>query len=484
MRHKGSILLVCFTLAVSLAAVAEAQLSGDFADWAKGPEGFLLTKKEKKEWESITTDAGAQRFIALFWARRNPEPNSPFNSFKAEFDSKVRFADENFGYGKSRGALSDRGRVLILMGRPDGRDLYGSGQSPTLAATGTSNVSTPDGRTDIWVFETAKLPKGFKAKGTQLVFIFYEERLDSDNFVLDRSNRESFKATSSLGRAPEALLLNPSLNEVPKPISIAGASPASAAHLTWIEQDEAPFDDVLIVVTEMGVLDSVSRPLWVHFELPPDAPALDLLAGRVMGSDGNVESNFELAATPLKGQYGAVYHLAFPLDEGSYTIEIVGASGNEPQVIQSLETEITSIPDDGTWMSPLWLGMAVTPNREALLGDPFTIGGWHLIPISGPELSRTSDIAYFGFVVRPDLNEDGKVDLRVRVQLKRDGKPFGRPLEMPLDSFQVLDDLYMYGNSIALSALPEIGQFEFEFQITETNSDTSAEQSVSLEILE
>ena len=131
-----------------------------------------------------------------------------------------------------------------------------------------------------------------------------------------------------------------------------------------------------------------------------------------------------------------------------------------------------------------WQTLTSTPNREALLGDPFTIGGWHLIPISGPELSGTSDIAYFGFVVRPDLNEDGKVDLRVRVQLKRDGKPFGRPLEMPLDSFQVLDDLYMYGNSIALSALPEIGQFEFEFQITETNSDTSAEQSVSLEILE
>jgi hypothetical protein len=48
----------------------------------------------------------------------------------------------------------------------------------------------------------------------------------------------------------------------------------------------------------------------------------------------------------------------------------------------------------------------------------------------------------------------------------------------------MLDDLYMYGNSIALSGLPEVGEYEFEFEITETNSGTVATEVLSLEITE
>ncbi len=132
MRRQRLVVLFCFTLAVLLVPVAGAQLSGDYADWAEGPEGFLLTKKEKKEWAKISSDADAERFIELFWAKRNPEPNNPFNAFRAEFESKVRFADQNFGFGKNRGALSERGRVLILMGRPDRRQVRGIEGAPSV----------------------------------------------------------------------------------------------------------------------------------------------------------------------------------------------------------------------------------------------------------------------------------------------------------------------------------------------------------------
>jgi hypothetical protein len=334
------------------------------------------------------------------------------------------------------------------------------------------------------VYEASKLAKEFKAKGARLIFLFIEDRLDSNNFALDRSNRESFKAMNSLTRAPEVYFLHPELNEVPKPISIAGASPASAAHLAWLDEDAAPFDDVVIVMSELGVKNDVSRPLWVHFELPPDAPSLDLIAGRVTGSDGEVVSNFEMPAAPLEGQYGSVYHLSFPLEDGSYTIDIVGAVGGEPQVNQSIEAEVSAVPEEGTWMSPLWLGISATPNREAKLGEAFTVGGWHLMPISGPELTKSSEIAYFGFVVRPALNEEGAVELRAKVQLKRDGKPFGRPLIMPLDSSHMFGDLHMFGNSIALTALPEAGPYEFEFEVMETNSDTKTARTLSIQITE
>ena len=83
MRQKSFLLLLIFVLAVILAPVAEAQLSSEYAGWEDGPEGFLLTKKEKKAWDKISSDADAKRFIELFWARRNPEVNNPYNPFKA-----------------------------------------------------------------------------------------------------------------------------------------------------------------------------------------------------------------------------------------------------------------------------------------------------------------------------------------------------------------------------------------------------------------
>ena len=99
--------------------------------------------------------------------------------------------------------------------------------------------------------------------------------------------------------------------------------------------------------------------------------------------------------------------------------------------LRASAAEVSPVPDGGTWMSPVWLGTGVTPNPEALLGDAFTVGGWHLTPISGPELTRASEIAYFGFIVRPALNEEGAVELESTVQLKRDGQPYGKTPDCP-----------------------------------------------------
>jgi GWxTD domain-containing protein len=485
MRHMSLCFLLILMIGLLAAPPAEAQLSAEFADWDESPAGFLLTKKEKKEWAKINTDEAAEQFIELFWARRNPELTSAFNPFKAEFEAKIRFADENFSGKNHRGATSDRGRVLILMGRPESRQVRGAAQTvPSLGSTqgGTDAV---EGGTEVWLYNPQELPEGFKVKGSQIFFLFYEEQLGSNIFTIDRSNRESFKGMSVLTRAPDIYLLNPNLKEVPKPISLAGARSALPAHLAWLDSGDAPFNDAVRVISEPGVSDGVGpSPLWVHLELPNDAPALDLLAGRVTTSDGEVLSNFEIDAVALAGQYGSAYHLAFPLETGSYKVDIVGAAGGEPQVTESIDAEVSMAPEEGTWMSPLWVGIAAEPQPDSKLGAPFTFGGWHLVPVTGPDYVKENEVAYFGYVVRPVLTEDGAVDLKARIRVKRDGKNLGRPLVMPLDASQVLGDLYMYGNSVGLAKIPEAGSYEFEFTITEETSETAVERTILIDLVE
>jgi GWxTD domain-containing protein len=466
-----------------IAAVAHAQLSQEYADWADGPAGFLLTKNEQKEWESITTDAAAKNFIELFWARRNPQPDTPFNPFRAEFDAKVKYAEENFSFPGHSGATTDRARVLILMGRPEG--VQNKVPEQTVPGLGTSAGGTDEvrGNSQVWFYNPAELPEGFKVKGSQLYFLFYEDKLGSNNFILDRSARESFKGLSALAAAPDVYLLHPEMTEIPKPVSLAGGHPAPKDHLAWLGKD-LPLNESVRVLSGLGVNDGVTRPLWVDIELPSDAPTIKYFTGQVEDADGNILSNFEIDAAPFTGQYGKGYHLSFPLAVGTYTVKMVGAAGDSPLVTESINIAVEDVPEDGVWMSPLWLGLSASPNEQAKLGDPYSFGGWHLVPITGPDFTRANELTFFGFVVRPEVNAEGAIALEAKIRVKKDGKALGRPLTMPLDASQILGDLYMYGSSIALSGLPETGSYEFEFKVTETTSKTSTEVSLPVDLAE
>jgi len=55
---------------------------------------------------------------------------------------------------------------------------------------------------------------------------------------------------------------------------------------------------------------------------------------------------------------------------------------------------------------------------------------------------------------------------------------------MPLDAALIVGDLYMYGSSIPLSALPEAGGYELEFEIMEGASETAIERLLPFEIVD
>jgi len=484
MRHKGMFFLFTFTLALLIAPLVEAQLGDAYTNWADGPEGFLLTKMEEKEWSKITTDAAAKHFIELFWARRNPEKSNPFNVFKADFEARVRYADEAFAYRGTRGALSDRGKVLLLIGGPEASERRSPDENVQSINTGATVTDAVRGSMERWVYDPTLLPEGFKVKGSRISFSFYEEKIESNQFVLDRANREAMQAIHILSQAPEALLLHPDLQQIPKPVSVPGGRPASPTHLGWLSQADAPFNDTAKVLAEQGLTDGVSRPLWVHIELPADAPTLEVIAGRVSSADGEVISTFEIDADPLAGQAGTAYHLGFPLAPGAYKVQVAGGIEGGPQFAEDLEVEISSITESGPWMSPLWVGISAQADPDAPLGSPFCFGGWHLMPITSPELSREAELVYFGFLVRPGTDEEGKVKLKARIKVKKDGKAFGRPFSMPLDASKITGDFYMYGNSIQLGGLPEAGAYEIEFKITDEIAEVTTERSVPVEIPE
>ncbi len=113
--------------------------------WGEGPARVLLTSQEKKEWSGLSDAMSRSEFITKFWAARDPKPETPENEFRQDFEKRVAFADQNFTQDETRGSLTDRGLVFLLLGPPTwaGRSPIGPGDDAA-EQQGMSSVGRHD----------------------------------------------------------------------------------------------------------------------------------------------------------------------------------------------------------------------------------------------------------------------------------------------------------------------------------------------------
>lgn len=223
--------IAALVLAAALAVPAAAALSPKYAHWADGPEGFLLTSAERTRWAAIDNDDAAVAFIALFWARRDPNLATLRNEAFDRFVERVRYADQHFGTEHQRGALTDRGRLLIVLGVPYRVETRGPSKVVEHIGANTWGTDQTWGEAELWEYLPAELP--VPVKGTQVVFVLYENHRGSNDFVIDRTHPRAARALSVLERAPAVLVRNPNLQRLPLPRTLtqqgSGGDPAGRA---------------------------------------------------------------------------------------------------------------------------------------------------------------------------------------------------------------------------------------------------------------
>ncbi len=91
---------------------------GNVEKWADGPVSYLFLREELEEWKELETDEERREFIQWFWDRRDDDLRDRQHPFKAGFYTRVATGNRRFS-GFPRGWRSDRGRVWIILGRPD-----------------------------------------------------------------------------------------------------------------------------------------------------------------------------------------------------------------------------------------------------------------------------------------------------------------------------------------------------------------------------
>ena len=122
-NHPMKALFVFFVLGIlgcgGLGKIALDPESRDFYATAQ----LIMTKYEKAIFRHLPDKESREEFINDFWAKRDPDPDSEENEFKAEFFRRIEYANKRFKEGPP-GWKTDRGRIYIYLGPPDKFDEF------------------------------------------------------------------------------------------------------------------------------------------------------------------------------------------------------------------------------------------------------------------------------------------------------------------------------------------------------------------------
>jgi len=124
---KGIIIpLACFLFILTLSA--EDKLSPHHQEWLDTVEP-IITDTERDVFLQLKTQEQRDKFITLFWARRDPLPDTKRNEFYEEYMERVRYANRNFGRNTSKpGSQTERGQFYLILGPPLSREIHTGSQ--------------------------------------------------------------------------------------------------------------------------------------------------------------------------------------------------------------------------------------------------------------------------------------------------------------------------------------------------------------------
>ena len=102
------------------------ELNSQYKKWLNEDVIYIITPEERRSFLHLSTNEEREQFIEAFWQRRNPDPDSPENTFKEEHYRRIAYANEHFASGIP-GWKTDRGKIYIMWGPADEVDSHPTG---------------------------------------------------------------------------------------------------------------------------------------------------------------------------------------------------------------------------------------------------------------------------------------------------------------------------------------------------------------------
>jgi GWxTD domain-containing protein len=492
-------------MAAMISAGAFAALSPEYTQFGKGPAQWIMTKEEAAKWKTIGNDQDAKAFIDLFWARRDPTPATAVNEYRNEFERRVKFADENFSTAKTKGSMSDRGKLAIVVGIPTHSVRQSAAptnrQSEIDMSVGTSQTqgdTTRIANRMVWVYERDKAPE-IPMSGTTTQFAFtdqfgngdwtYERGGMTDPGVMMRQMVERSIVSPNLTVAPTYAAAAPQTTAAPATATAAPAAPAvttalkTAAYQTAINDFQAaktnPYEKSIYATYDEFITAAGDYFVPISLYVPKSAGITDAdttAFGVVQDETGKQVYAFEEPAKLTATKSDLMFDKSLVLPAGKFKGTFGLAQGGKPVALVSTAMTLAgSIDKSAESASKLILSNNVYPLTVAQNpSDPYAFGGLKVIPKGDRVFTKQDDLWYFLEMRNPGLDDAQKAQLEVKLDITgttADGKPVKMnfpPEEAALIPVKGVPGHYGIGNSYSL-ADPAFkpGSYTFKIKVTD-----------------
>lgn len=455
-----------------------AQISPAKADWAKGPVQFLMTNEDAATWKSLASDDAAQAFIDLFWARRDPTPNTPANEFREDFEQRVAYADGHFAAPKIKGSLSDRGRALILFGPPSKVTKKGGSAAAAERGLTKNDINTGAVRDDsdnpeqlTWIYEGPAAQKAFGLPRAEIVF---NDRFNSGD---SRMQTPRFDIGAATQRMIVASISQPGITKAPDfkrastpvAVPVAVASPATAAASTVLKtaaleaavaEAKAGKTTKSVAMTSAELVSPAGESyvpvsIYIPASAGLTADAVDTIFGVVENAAGARVLAFEDPAklTASKTDWFADKTLMLPA--GKYKATLGLAKAGVSIVIANGSVDVAGMTKDTVNTSRLILSDNIyeLPVAEPVKA-PFAFGKLKIVPKATGAFSNKADLGYFVEVNNPGIDPGTNLP-KLQYKLDLIG-PDKKTISAPLTDAQALPLLGIPGpgHYAILSTIP------------------------------
>jgi GWxTD domain-containing protein len=461
-------LLIAVVFLAASATSGFAALSAAKADWARGPVYYFMTSEEKAAWKSVQTDADADAFIALFWARRDPTPATPRNEFREGFEARVKTADDTLGHGRTRGSMTAQGRLLIVFGAPTSpvkrTTTPGTGQSNTRADMRNAEVGsamTSSGSADtLWTYEGDVAQKLF---GLPRLEVAFHDQYNDGDFKLATPLVDPMSGTTR--RIVESVITQPGLTKAPT-FQTAGTVPATAPPAAVAGIKTAALEAAIAeaksgkgnnhgaALAYAELVSPAGEPfvpvvVYVPFSAGIAADGADTMFGAVEDASGTRVMMFEEPAklTPSRTDFFVDKTLTLP--PGKYNAIIGLAKGGQPVLVTSGPLEVAGPSKETVGTSRMILsdnvyelGSAQPPKA------PFAFGKLKIVPKGNLVFKNSDELNYFVEVNNPGIDAETNMP-KLQYKLDLTGGPDMTTIPAPLTD----------AVSLPLTGLPGPGHF-------------------------
>ncbi len=440
----------------------------------------IITDAEKAEFNKLKKEKEKEFFIKLFWAKRDPTPQTEKNELKEEYYKRLSHVKKAYIYGYKKGAETDMGKAYLYFGNP--KVFHQSASSPGIDQTppredSPSMHTQRDFPTQMWLYPTLpwmNIPK----EGFHLVFSH-----DGVGYVLDREKTET-RAMQAFYAYPEKILFFPDLKELPKRRKIITFSPDSFEG-KLIQKLKSTQEDIVQIPFEKKAIftkaENNSSYLTILLKIDP-AEKKEIIEKK-LNFFGRVESesyfyDFSEEKAPLKEKGYFISQVGLPLRPGAYKLYLGFYSPDKETY--SIKVDNLEVPD--FWTQELALSSLLVSSqvKEVIAKakkeefNVFSLGRYSLLPIYSHELSKEESLNIFYYIYNPALDENQNCSLTIKLGLQSGEKKF--ELNPQKRQKKVGEEgALLEGHQIPLSALPESGEYQLTIKVT----DEIAKKTVS-----